>query len=305
MENYDVIIIGAGSAGYAAGIYATRFGLRALLIGKEPGGQVNEAYEVDNYPGFLNISGIDLMTKFKEHAEKLGAELVVSEAIDVGKKGENFVVKTKDKEYEGKSVIFATGSKKRKLGLPNEKELTGKGVAYCATCDAMFFKDRVVGVIGGGNAAVKSALLLTEHAKKVYMVYRKTKEDMRAMPYWIKKAEGNGKVEMVFQAIPKELKGKDKLESVVFEQEGKEVEIKMDGIFVEIGWLPENSLAEKLEVSLDENGKIRISKDMSTNVEGVFAAGDITNGSNGMEQIVTSCAEGSIAAESAYNYVKK
>ena len=232
MEKHDVIIIGAGSAGYAAGIYATRFGLRTLLIGKEPGGQVNEAYEVDNYPGFLNISGIDLMTKFKEHAEKLGVELAVSEVVGVEKKGEGFAVKTKDKEYEGKSVIFATGSRRRKLGLPNEKELTGKGVAYCATCDAMFFKDRVVGVIGGGNAAVKSALLLTEHAKKVYLVYRKAKEDMRAMPYWIKKAEENKRIEMVFKAIPKELKGKDKLESVVFEKERKNLEIKMDGIFV-------------------------------------------------------------------------
>ncbi len=302
---YDVIIIGVGSAGYAAGIYATRFGLRTLLIGKEPGGQTNEAYEVDNYPGFLNISGIDLMTKFKEHAEKLGAELVVSEAIDVGKKGENFVVKTKDKEHEGKAVILATGSKKRKLGLPKEEEMTGKGVAYCATCDAMFFNDKIVGVAGGGNSAVKSALLLAEYAKKVYIIYRKAKEDMRAMPYWVKKAEENDKIEMIFRSVPKEIKGKEKLESVVFEQEGKDLEIKMDGLFVEIGTDPENSLAKKLGVSLDEQGKIKVEKDMSTNVEGVFAAGDITNGSNGMEQIVTSCAEGSIAAESAYNYVKK
>ncbi|MCK4531892.1 MAG: FAD-dependent oxidoreductase [Candidatus Aenigmarchaeota archaeon] len=302
---YDVIIIGAGSAGYAAGIYATRFGLRTLLIGKEPGGQTNEAYEVDNYPGFLNISGIDLLTKFKEHAEKLGAELVVSEAIDVGKKGENFVVKTKDKEHEGKAVILATGSKKRKLGLPNEKELTGKGVAYCATCDAMFFNDKIVGVTGGGNSAVKSALLLAEYAKKVYLVYRREKKDMRAMPYWVKKAEENDKIEMIFRSVPKEIKGKEKLESVVFEKDGKDLEIKMDGLFVEIGTDPENSLAKKLGVSLDEQGKIKVEKDMSTNVEGVFAAGDITNGSNGMEQIVTSCAEGSIAAESAYNYVKK
>lgn len=302
---YDVIIIGAGSAGYAAGIYATRFGLRTLLIGKEPGGQTNEAYEVDNYPGFLNISGIDLMTKFKEHAEKLGAELVVSEAIDVGKKGENFVVKTKDKEHEGKAVILATGSKKRKLGLPKEEEMTGKGVAYCATCDAMFFNDKIVGVTGGGNSAVKSALLLAEYAKKVYIIYRKAKEDMRAMPYWVKKAEENDKIEMIFRSVPKEIKGKEKLESVVFEKDGKDLEIKMDGLFVEIGTDPENSLAKKLGVSLDEQGKIKVEKDMSTNVEGVFAAGDITNGSNGMEQIVTSCAEGSIAAESAYNYVKK
>jgi thioredoxin reductase (NADPH) len=302
---YDVIIIGAGSAGYAAGIYATRFGLRTLLIGKEPGGQVNEAYEIDNYPGFLGIGGLDLMTKFREHAEKLGVETAVSEVVDIGKKGGGFIVRTKDKEYQCKSVILATGSKKRKLDLPNEKELTGKGVAYCATCDAMFFKDRVVGVIGGGNAAVKSALLLTEHAKKVYIIYRKAKEDMRAMPYWVKKAEGNKRIEMVFKAIPKELNGKDRLESMVFEQEGRDFEIRMNGVFVEIGWIPENSLAKKLGVSLDGEGKIKVGPGMETNVEGVFAAGDITNGSNGMEQIVTSCAEGSIASESAYNYVNK
>ncbi|MCK4336285.1 MAG: FAD-dependent oxidoreductase, partial [Candidatus Aenigmarchaeota archaeon] len=240
-----------------------------------------------------------------EHAEKLGAELVVSEAIDVGKKGENFVVKTKDKEHEGKAVILATGSKKRKLGLPKEEEMTGKGVAYCATCDAMFFNDKIVGVTGGGNSAVKSALLLAEYAKKVYLVYRREKKDMRAMPYWVKKAEENDKIEMIFRSVPKEIKGKEKLESVVFEKDGKDLEIKMDGLFVEIGTDPENSLAKKLGVSLDEQGKIKVEKDMSTNVEGVFAAGDITNGSNGMEQIVTSCAEGSIAAESAYNYVKK
>ncbi len=302
---YDVMIIGAGSAGYAAGIYATRFGMKTLLVGKEPGGQVNEAYEIDNYPGFLGISGIDLMTKFREHAEKLGVELVTSEAFDIEKKGGNFIVKTKDKEYGGKSVILATGSRKGKLGLPNERELTGKGVAYCATCDAMFFRDKVVGVIGGGNAAVKSALLLTEHAKKVYLIYRKSKENMRAMPYWVKKAEENKRIEMVFRAVPKGLKGKDKLESVVFERGGKDLEIRMDGMFVEIGWLPENSLAKKLGVSLDSEGKIKVGPGMETNVGGVFAAGDITNGSNGMEQIVTSCSEGAIASESAYNYVKK
>ena len=260
---------------------------------------------MDNYPGFLKISGLDLMGKFKEHAEKLGVKIVVSEIVDIGKKGKGFIVKAKDKEYEGKSVILATGSEKRKLGIPGEKELTGKGVAYCATCDAMFFKDKIVGVAGGGNSAVKSALLLTEHAKKVYLVYRKAKENMRAMPIWIKKAEKNGKIKMVFKASPKELKGKDKLESVIFEQGGKDLEIKMDGLFVEIGTEPENALAKKLGVSLDEQGKIKVGNDMSTNVEGVFAAGDITNGSNGLEQIVTSCSEGSIAAESVYNYIKK
>ncbi len=307
METYDVIIIGAGPAGYTAGIYATRFGLRALIIGKEPGGLANEAYEIDNYPGFAPISGIELMTKFKEQAEALGAGLVpFADADEIERKREGFVVKTADgKTYGGKAVILAMGSKKRKLEIPGEETFRGKGVAYCATCDAAFYKDKTVAVVGGGNSAVRAALLLTEHAKKVYLVYRKAKENMRAMPSVVKKAENNKKIEMIFRAAPKEILGSDKLETVVFEQNGKGLHLKVDGLFVEIGRIPETGIAKKLGVALDEKGNINVRKDMSTSVEGVFAAGDITNGSNGMEQIVTACAEGAIASETAYNYIKK
>ncbi len=304
MEGYDVVIIGAGSAGYTAGIYATRYGLRTLIIGAEPGGQVNEAYEIDNYPGFLSVNGAELMKKFREHTEKLGAKLLISEVKDVRKEGEKFLVKAGGEEYAAKSVILATGSKKRKLGLPGEDELRGRGISYCATCDAPFFRDKTVGVIGGGNSAVKAAILLAEHAKKVYLVYRRKKENMKAMPFWIRKAEENEKVEMIFEARPKEIRGKEKLEAVVFDQKGKDIEIKMDGLFIEIGTEPENALAKKLGVSLDERGKIEVKNDMSTNIEGVFAAGDVTNASNDFEQIVTACAEGAIAAKSVYEYVK-
>jgi thioredoxin reductase (NADPH) len=307
METYDVIIIGAGPAGYAAGIYATRFGMRPLLIGKEPGGQTNEAYEIDNYPGFVSVSGIELMEKFKKQAEFLGAETVpFAEVVNAEKSGRKFIVGTADgKRYEGKSLILAMGSRKRKLGLPGEEKFRGKGVAYCATCDAAFYKGKTVAVTGGGNAALKSALLLTEHAKKVYLVYRKEKKDMKAMPSVIKRAEKDEKIEMIFRAKPKEIKGKDKLQEVVFEQDGEELRLEMDGLFVEIGWVPETQLAQKLGVSLDRNGKIKVRNDMSTSVKGVFAAGDITNGSNNLEQIVSACSEGAISAESAYRYVKR
>jgi thioredoxin reductase (NADPH) len=307
METYDVIIIGSGAAGYTAGIYSTRFGMKTLMIGKEPGGQTNEAYEIDNYPGFVSVSGIELMTKFKEQAEFLGTEIIpFAEATDVEQKRKEFIVRTADgKTYEGRSLILAMGSRKRKLGLPGEDKFKGRGVAYCATCDAAFYKDKTVAVVGGGNAALKSALLLTEHAKKVYLVYRKEKRDMRAMPSVIKRAEKNKKIEMIFRANPKAIEGGDKLGNVTFDQDGEELRLEIDGLFVEIGWTPETPLAQKLDVTLDENGKIKVKNDMSTSVKGVFAAGDITNGSNNMEQITNACSEGAIAAESAYNHVKK
>ncbi|MCK5022622.1 MAG: FAD-dependent oxidoreductase, partial [Candidatus Aenigmarchaeota archaeon] len=216
---YDVIIIGAGSAGYTAGIYATRFGMKTLLLGTEPGGQTNEAFEIDNYPGLLNITGLELMKKFREQAEKLGAEVAfMDEVLSIDKKGDGFLVKTKGKEYETKTVILATGSKKRKLGVPGEEELKGRGVAYCATCDAMFYKDRTVVVIGGGDSAVKSAILLTEHASKVYLAYRKGKENLRSMPSWLKRLDKNEKVEKMFFAAPKKINGKEKVESITFDQ---------------------------------------------------------------------------------------
>jgi len=307
METYDVIIIGSGAAGYTASIYATRFGMKALVIGKEPGGQTNEAYEIDNYPGFVSVSGIELMTKFKDQAEFLGAEILAfSEASEIGKSGTKFSVKTTDgKTYNSKSLIIATGSRKRKLGIPGEEKFRGKGVAYCATCDAAFYKGKTVAVVGGGDAALKSALLLTEHARKVYLVYRKERKEMRAMPSVIRRANESEKIEMIFRAKPREIRGSDKVEEVVFEQDGEDLRLETDGLFVEIGWMPETSLALKLGVALDRNGKIKVKSDMSTNVKGVFAAGDITNGSNNMEQIVTSCSEGAIAAESAYKHVKK
>jgi len=307
MEEYDLIIVGSGPAGYTTGIYATRFNMKMILIGKESGGQVSESYRIENYPGFSMINGMDLATKFKEHAESLGVETIdFLEVAGIEKTENGFNVKTEDDiGYFGRTLIFATGAKKRKLGLPNEDKFRGRGVSYCATCDGAFFKDKTVSVIGGGDSAVASALLLSEYAKKVYLIYRREKKKMRAMPVWIERAENNKKIEMIFESVPKELKGEEKLESVIFDQNGKNIEIKLDGLFIEIGTDPESDLAKKLGVSVNEKGYIEVNRDMSTNVPKVFAAGDVTTGSNMLAQIVTACAEGAIAAESAYKYLKK
>ncbi len=307
MNEYDVIIIGAGPAGYAAGIYATRFGMNTLLIGKEPGGQVTESYEIENYPGFTKISGMDLAERFTEHAEALGVTTeALVEVTKIEKREDKFIVVTEDKgEYSAPAVILTTGAKKRKLDLPNEEKFTGRGISYCATCDGAFFREKTVGVIGGGDSAVTSALLLSAYADKVYLLYRREKERMRAMPTWVERAERNEKIEMRFNAMPKELKGENALESVIFDQNDNTVEIRMDGLFIEIGAEPESELAQALGVSVTEKGYIDVNNDMSTNVSGVFAAGDVTTGSNQLEQIVTACAEGAIAAESAHKFLEE
>jgi len=304
VSDYDVMIIGAGSAGYSAAIYATRFGMKALLLGKEQGGQANEAFSVENYPGFNGISGMELMKKFRNQAEELGADMEAMGQVEkIGKQGKEFIVTAGEKKYKGKAVIIATGSRKRKLGITGEKELAGKGVAYCATCDAMFFRDKTLAVIGGGDSAVKSAILLTEYAKKVYIVYRKGRENMRAMPSWLKRMEENKKIERIFHSSPKKINGKEKVESITFEKKGKPFDLKVDGVFIEIGSVPESGLARELGVGLTEKGRIKVKDDMSTNVEGLFAAGDVTSGSNEFEQIITAASEGAIAAESAYKYI--
>ncbi|MFH1237726.1 MAG: FAD-dependent oxidoreductase [Candidatus Aenigmatarchaeota archaeon] len=305
MDSYEVIIIGLGPAGCTAGIYATRFGLKTLVIGKEPGGQANEAYEVDNYPGMLRVKGMDIMNKFREQTKELGAEIIYTDVVDINKKGDGFIVKTESDEYGTKSVIIATGAKKRRLDIPGENELRGRGISYCGTCDAPFYKGKTVVVVGGGSSAVMTALMLTEHAKKIYIAYRKCKKDMRAMPAWVTSAEANPKIEMVFNAVPKRIEGSNLVEAMVFDKEGKTLRLKVEGVFVEIGSIPQTELAQKLGAVLEKSGKIKVGHDMTTSVRGVFAAGDVTGGSADFEQIIIAASEGANAARSAYKYVRK
>ena len=298
---YDIIIIGGGFAGLGAAIYTVRFNLKTLVVAKSMGGTIIESYLVENYPGFKSISGIELMDKFIEQVKYLGAELKETEVKSIKKHGSKFVVETSDGEFESKALLLAMGSVKRDLDVPGIKALKGKGVSYCATCDAAFFKDKTVAVVGGGNSAAESAVLLAKHAKKVYMLYR-GKELNRVEPVMVNQIKKEKKIEIVYGVNAKELKGDKALKSVMLDN-GKEM--KIDGLFIEIGSDPASVLAKQLGVKLDGKGHIITDAAQRTNVPFVYAAGDITTGSNFFEQGVCAASEGAIAADTAYKELKK
>lgn len=293
-KEYDLIIIGGGPAGLTAAIYAARYQLKTLVISKE-GSMMLDAHKIENYPGFKEISGIELMKKFKDHVKKFDVEVKNAEVVNVEP---GFTVVTeKNERIKTKTLILALGTEKRKLNVQGEEEFLGKGVSYCYVCDCAFFRDKVVGVVGGNDSAALASLLLAEYAKKVYIIYRK--EKIRAEPYRVKQIEENPKIKVINNAVVKEIKGKKFLEKVVFE-DGKE--LKLDGLFIEIGSVPSTSLAKRLGIKLDENSHIIVNGKKETNVKGVYAAGDITN--SPLWQITTACADGAIAANSAFNYLK-
>ncbi len=295
---YETIIIGAGFAGYTAAIYAARYTLKTLLIAKTPGGTILDAHNVENYPGFPSISGFELMQNFKKHTEKFNIPMVIDEVKKIEKQGKLFSVKTEKGEYSTKTVIFAMGSRRRKLNLPDEGKYIGRGLAYCATCDAPFFKDKVVGVVGGSDAAVQAALLLSQYAKRVYVIYRRDK--LRAEPITVKQLESLPKVGYIFNTNVVGLEGDPVLKKVHFDT-GKSLEL--DGLFIEIGSVPSTDLAKSLGVKLNEANEIIVDELSRTNVKGVYAAGDVTD--RPLKQGVAAAGYGATAAYAAYNYIKK
>lgn len=308
MTNYDLIIIGAGPAGLTASIYASRYKIKHLLIGQPFKSQIFEAHLIENYPGFLSISGVELIQKFVEQVKSYKTEILEEEVIEIKKekvKSKNiFEVKTRTgKIYKTKSLIISLGTEKRRLALLGEKEFLGKGISYCAVCDAPFFKNKITAVIGGSDAALNSALLLANYAKKVYLIYRK--KEFRGEKILQEKVKKEKKIISIFETNLIKIEGKNKLEKIILDKEfqGKK-ELKLDGLFIEIGSEPLSKLVKNLDVELDEQGLIKINSDGSTNVVGIFAAGDITTGSNKFRQIITACAEGAIAALGVYNYLK-
>jgi thioredoxin reductase (NADPH) len=298
---YDLIIIGQGPAGLSAGIYASRYKLKTLILGEEPGGTATHAYKIKNYPGFSSISGMDLMKKFREQINE-SVEIKQEKVIEL--KEENlFVVTTKEGVCKSKTIIVAAGTKRRELNIPGEHEFLGKGVSYCATCDAMFFKDKRVAVIGGNDAAAMSAMLVSEYASKVFIIYRK--EKIRAEPAKVAMIEKNQKIKIINNTNVLGIKGNNMVESLVLDKENNgSNELKVDGVFIEIGSVPSTVLTKKIGINLDENGYIIVDGGMNTNIKGVYAAGDITTGSNKFWQIITAASEGAIAAKSAYDFLK-
>jgi len=298
---YDLIIVGTGPAGMTAAIYASKYNLNALVIGDEPGGMAADAYKVENYPGFKSVSGMELMNKFKEQVK--GLVDIKQEKIIELKKEDNFVITTKENIYKSKTVIVAAGTKRRKLNIKGEKEFLGKGVSYCATCDATFFKDKVVGVVGGNDAAAMSALLLAEYAKKVFVIYRK--EKIRAEPLRVSQLEKNKKIIIINNTNLVAVNGNKMMSSVTLDKEfNHSKELALDGLFIEIGSVPSTVLTKKLGIELDKEGYIIVDSSQKTNVDYFYAAGDVTIGSNKFRQIITAASEGAIAAHSVYEFLK-
>lgn len=305
MENiYDLVIIGAGPAGYTASIYASRYKLTNIIIGEIFGGYATQAHIVANFPSEESIEGSKLAEKMQKHAEILGAQIIQGKVIDIKKNDNDFEITTdNNKTYNAKSVILAIGTKHRKLGLKNESEFVGRGVSYCATCDAMFFKDKTVTVLGGSDSANKASLYLADIASHVYQIYRG--KELRGDKKQIENILENKKIQVIYETNIIELIGDKKLQKIKLDKEfNGNSEIETHGLFIEIGSEPEYGLIEKLNLKTDETGFIEVSKDQKTNIEGVFAAGDITNASGNFRQIITACAQGAVSANSAYNYIK-
>jgi thioredoxin reductase (NADPH) len=296
---YDVVIIGAGPAGLTAGIYSARYNLKALIIGEILGGYATEAFKICNFPTYKELTGMEFAQKMGEQVKALGVEVKMEIVNFVEKKKSGFLIKSDSKEYEARKIILACGTKKRKLGVEGEEHFEGRGISYCATCDGPLFKNKVVGVVGGGNSALTSALLLTKHAKKVYIIYRKD-NFFRADPAWVDLIEKNKKIEAVFNSTVAELSGDKFLEKIKLNS-GKE--LKLEGLFVEIGSVPCVDFAKMLGLKLDEEGYVAVDKKQRTSVSGVFAAGDVTNPP--LKQIITAAAQGATAAQSIFEELQK
>lgn len=301
---YDVIIAGAGPAGMTAAVYTSRANLSTLMIERGvPGGQMVNTEDVENYPGYENILGPELATKMFEHAKKFGAEYAygeVKEIID----GEAYkTVVVGDKQYKARAVIIATGAEYKKLGVPGEAELSGRGVSYCAVCDGAFFKGKDLVVVGGGDSAVEEGIYLTRFANKVTIVHRR--DQLRAQKILQDRAFANEKIDFIWNHTVKQINGKDgKVNSVtlVHTQTGEEREFPCDGVFIYIGMLPLSKPFESLGIT-NENGYIETNELMETKVPGIFAAGDVREKS--LRQIVTATGDGSIAAQSAQHYIEE
>ena len=299
--DYDLIIIGAGPAGLTAGIYAGRYGLKVAIFDKlTAGGQLALAPLIENYPGYKTIAGPDLAELMKTHAEAAGAELFELTDVQVIQKMSNMfkVLTNNGQEFTAKAIILATGSTPRKLGVPGEEQFTGRGVSYCALCDAPFFSNKTATVIGGGNTAVVSAKYLSDLGSNVRLVHRRSTTRGEET---IKKELLAQNVQFYWNSIVKEIRGKDKVTSIVLQTQGKELEIATDGVFIHVGETPVNNLAKKLGLKLNSEGFILVNHHQETSIEGIFAAGDITGG---ILQVSTAVGEATIAAINAYLYIK-
>ncbi len=303
-ETLDVVIIGAGPAGLAAAVYTGRARLNTLILEKGmPGGQILLTDFIENYPGFPEgVVPFKLMEDFRKQAEKFGAKIETDETKKIQKQGELWQVSGVKGEYSTRAVIIATGSVYRKLGLPGEAKLTGRGVSFCATCDGAFFKDKEVAVVGGGDNALTEALFLTKFCRTVKVIHRR--DQFRAEKILQERIFDNDKTEVLWDSVIEEISGEDRFESITIKnvKDNKTSKLKLDGLFVAIG-MDANSEFVKELVDLDEWGEIKVSQNMSTSRTGIFAAGDVTDACP--EQMATAVGTGVRAALAVDEYLSK
>jgi len=302
-ENFDLIIAGGGPAGLAAGLYAARMNLRTVLLERGPlGGQLLNTELIEDYPGFESILGADLAVKMGEHARKFGLDLrEYTEVESITTEGADKVVRTAGgDELRGPALIVAAGGLPRKLGVPGEVEFAGRGVSYCAVCDGAFFKEQVLAVVGGGDAAVEEAEFLTRYASRVYLIHRR--DAFRAQPILVDRARANPKLEFVLEAEVREIHGDGQVQRLRYVQRGEEKELAVGGVFIFVGFLPNSSLL-KVHFDHDETGYILTDRDMSTSVDGIWAVGDVR--AQLTKQIATAVGDGTTAAVAASAYVER
>ncbi|WP_060206890.1 thioredoxin-disulfide reductase [Sporosarcina koreensis] len=301
---YDVIIIGAGPAGMTAAVYTSRANLSTLMLERGiPGGQMANTEEIENYPGFETILGPDLSTKMFEHAKAFGAEYAYGDVTELIDEGNFKTIKSGNKEYKARAIIITTGAEYRKMGIPGEKELTGRGVSYCAVCDGAFFKQKNIVVIGGGDSAVEEGAYLTRFADKVTIIHRR--DELRAQKILQDRAFANEKIDFIWNSTVKQVNEKDgKIGSVtlVSTVDGTETVMDTEGMFVYIGMDPLTAPFKSLGI-LDEHGYIVTNEEMETKVPGIYAAGDVRQ--KMLRQVVTATGDGSIAAQACQKYIEE
>ena len=297
------VIIGSGPAGLSSAIYAQRAGLKAVVVEKNylGTGQIAESERVDNYPGLYGENGFDLGEKFRSHAESLGTEFIEGEAVKISKNTTDYSIELDNgNSLETHTVIYAVGTERRKLQVEGEKEFSGRGVSYCAVCDAAFYKDKITAVAGGGDTALGDAALLSKFAKKVYLIHRRDK--FRANKTLQQKVENISNVEILLNSQIKKINGSNKVESITVDKNGAETEIKVDGVFVAVGSVPNSAILKDL-VEVDNNGYIVANEDGVTSANGIFVAGDVRT--KKLRQVVTAVSDGANCVLSAEDYLEK
>ncbi|MEM4348057.1 MAG: FAD-dependent oxidoreductase [Candidatus Anstonellaceae archaeon] len=300
---YDMIIIGTGVAGLAGAMYAGRMNIRVLALGEMRGGTITTTNIVENYPGFISIGGFELAEKLEEHAKQYSSvEIKDEKVLSINKNSDIFEVRTDSGIYQARTILYAAGTVWKKLGVPGEEKFANKGVHYCALCDAAFYKDKIVAVIGGGDSAAKDALVLAEWAKKVYIIYRG--EKIRPEPVNYERVMANKKIEIIYKTNIVEIRGEEKVNSVLLDKPyNNSLELALDAVFIAIGHIPNSELAKAVGVELDQKGYVKINRNSETNVPGFFAAGDVTD--TRFKQAIIGVAEAVQAVYSAYLYLGK